>query len=487
MAKEALIKNLNIAIAEKGITPMRTLSGAYFCMCRRESQKRTLELYSKDFAMEFRLFYSERFQVSPHQIDMSKVIDYLEMECYKNTLDYELCHRVYNDNNQCIAYDLNKDDETAVWIEAGECCLVQIEDVLFCRSNTFQNQIQPDFNVKPKELFRFIKKHFNVESRDEVRMLALYLVSCFWGLNINHPILVLIGEKGSSKSTSLRKLERIIDPKTSDLCGIPKGADGLELRLSNSYFCTLDNLSAISRSMSDLLARAATGGSVTKRALYQNTEEIVLNIKAILAVNSVSMVVRESDLLDRSLLINLARVQPEEMKTEEEIWKEFEDDLPQILGCCFQTLALALNDKETMEETKLIRMADFHTVCIRIGKALGLTKEKVSELLWNNQRKVNQQTLDEDVVAQCIIAMMGRQKSYKGSVSELLAELKEIAEENSVSPNYLPKAPNQLSKRLNKIKSNLQQMHGLEYEIEMLEHLRKYELQRKDRKSKAYE
>lgn len=465
MAKEALIKNLNIAIAEKSIFPIRTSFGAYVCTLRRESGKRTLELHSKDFEMEFRLFYSERFQVSPHQIDMSKVIAHLEMECYKNTLDYELCHRVYNGNNQYIAYDLNQDDETAVWIEDGECSLVQIEDVLFCRSNTFQNQVQPDFDVEPKKLFRFIRKHFNVESRDEVHMLALYLVSCFWGLNINHPILVLIGEKGSSKSTSLRKLERIIDPKTSDLCGIPKGADGLELRLSNSYFCTLDNLSSISRSMSDLLARAATGGSVTKRALYQNTEEIILNIKTILAVNSVSMIVRESDLLDRSLLINLVRIPPEEMKTEEEIWVEFEHDLPQILGCCFQILALALNDRKTIINTEFVRMADFHAVCIRIGKVLGMKEEKVSKLLWNNQRKVNQQTLDEDVVAQCIIAMMGGQKSYKGSVSDLLVELRRIAEKNSISPNYLPKAPNQLSKRLNKIKSNLQQMHGIEYEI----------------------
>lgn len=61
--------------------------------------------------------------------------------------------------------------------------------------------------------------------------------------------------------------------------------------------------------------------------------------------------------------------------------------------------------------------------------------------------------------------MMNSQERYKGSVSELLAALRTIAEENSVSPNYLPKAPNQLSKRLNKIKSNLQQMYGIEYEI----------------------
>lgn len=62
---------------------------------------------------------------------------------------------------------------------------------------------------------------------------------------------------------------------------MPKGADGLELRLSNSYFVALDNLSSISRNVSDTIARAVTGGSVTKRALYHNTKEIVLDIKAL--------------------------------------------------------------------------------------------------------------------------------------------------------------------------------------------------------------
>lgn len=80
--------------------------------------------------------------------------------------------------------------------------------------------------------------------------------------------------------------------KVSDLCGMPKGADGLELRLSNSYFVALDNLSSISRNVSDTIARAVTGGSVTKRALYHNTKEIVLDIKALVAINGVSLVAK---------------------------------------------------------------------------------------------------------------------------------------------------------------------------------------------------
>jgi hypothetical protein len=256
--------------------------------------------------MELRLFYQKNFGINIGQSDIDKVIEYLELVAYKNKLDYELSHRIfYNDN--LIIYDLNQQDNSVVWIQDGNCSVEVTESILFARNKMFANQVEPDFDVKPKSLLKLISKHFDMEEKDR-KMFALYLVTCFMGLSINHPVIIFVGEKGAGKSTALRKLERIVDPKQTDLCGIPKGADGLELRLSNSYFVALDNLSFISRNVSDTLARAVTGGSVTKRALYQNTEEISLNIKALLAINSVSMVVKESDLLDRSLLINLKRI-----------------------------------------------------------------------------------------------------------------------------------------------------------------------------------
>ena len=93
-----------------------------------------------------------------------------------------------------------------------------------------------------------MRKHFNLSSDREVKLLTLYLVTSLWGLRINHPILVLTGEKGSSKSSSFKKLEELIDPKSSELgSGIPRGSDGLEVRLYNGYFVTFDNLSSLSR------------------------------------------------------------------------------------------------------------------------------------------------------------------------------------------------------------------------------------------------
>ena len=156
-------------------------------------------------------------------------------------------------------------------------------------------------------------------------------------------------------------------------------------RSYNGYFVTFDNLSSLSRKISDILAVAVTGGSFSKRALYRNADEIVLDLKAIVAVNGVSLVAKESDLLDRSVILTLKRIAPDKVLTEEELWAEFEKDRPKMLGACFNVLAAALNDMEEVQVRNKIRMADFHVACVKVGRVLGISEEEVSDILWENK------------------------------------------------------------------------------------------------------
>ena len=54
---------------------------------------------------------------------------------------------------------------------------------------------------------------------------------------------------------------------------------------------------------------------------------------------------------------------------------------------------------------------------------------------------------------------------YRNSVTGLLQDLTAVAECNGLSWTVLPKLPNQLSKRLNKLKSNLESSYGIYYKI----------------------
>lgn len=473
-------KNIEILLEKDLIKIVIDKDGIYYGMIKNKTDMvRAYPLYSNDFKIALKKLFWSKFNEVLITQEVQYALEIIEIIGTENMEEIEMTKRIFNNGYQ-YAYELNSTEGTAVWLEQGEVSIEKVEGIIFRHSANYANQVQPNFDVIPEKLLSYMRVHFNMNSDKEVKLLTLFLVTSFWGLGISHPILVLTGEKGSSKSTTLRKLEKLIDPKSCDLGGgIPKGSDGLELRLSNSYFVTLDNLSTISRKISDTLAISATGGSVTKRALYRDTDEIVLDLKAVIAINGVSLVAKESDLLDRSLIIKLKRISPKEMKTEEEMWNEFETDRPDILGCCFKTLAIALNDNEPIKTQELIRMADFHVACIKVGRALGISEEEVSEILWENQSNVNKCTLDEDIVALCVIELMRNKKSYRNSVSGLLCELQDIAYENGMTNMVLPKTPNHLSNRLNKVKSNLQSEYGISYAIKNVGTFKEISIQKK--------
>ena len=465
MKENDLYDNIQLLFKRDEIKIVKDTSGILYGLLRgSHGIFKAYPMTTNEFKVAFKKVYLNYFNDLLSTQAVLSICEMLEVMAVDNAETVETCKRIYNNNGQ-YAYELNAEDGTVVWIEDGEISIEQIEGILFKHSVNYANQVTPDFNVEHTELLSYIEKHFHLGSDKEIKLFALFLVTCLWGLEINHPLLVITGEKGSSKSTTLRKIEKLIDPKSSDLGGISKGADGLELKLANSYFVSLDNLSSLSRRISDTLAVAITGGSVNKRALYKNTDEIVFNIKAVVAINGVSLVARESDLLDRSLIITLKRLSSKEIITEEELWEEFEKDRPAILGCCFQVLAIALNDSEPIETEEKIRMADFHVACIKVGRALGIPENEVTDILWTNQKNINKHTLDEDPVSLCVIELMSKRGTYTNSMSHLLCDLQDIAIENGMPFRILPKTPNHLRMRLDKVQSNLQSECGITFTV----------------------
>ena len=78
---------------------------------------------------------------------------------------------------------------------------------------------------------------------------------------------------------------------------------------------------------------------------------------------------------------------------------------------------------------------------------------------------MNRQSIDEDIVACCLLELMSHEKEYVNSVTGLLCDLSRIAYQNGIVSSTLPKTPNHLSKRLSKIRSNLQSEYNITYHI----------------------
>ena len=364
--------------------------------------------------------------------------------------------------NGTAYYDLNDKEKRVIRITKEGWDIEHKTDVLFYRHKTMSEQVVP---VKGATNLSILDKHYKFKHADEKILHHVSLITKFLP-HIPHPIDVVHGEKGASKTTSLRKDKSIVDPDRCDIWTLPKTRDDLAVLLDKHYFLCFDNLSGISTEMSDLLCMASTGGTYIKRKLYSNNDETVLEFMQPVSLNGVNMVVTKSDLLDRSLLLELDRLSASECKTERELWDDFNADKPKILGMIFSILSKAMRLFPTIKLDKLGRMADFTLWAYAIAEAAGIGGEKFLDAYRRNQEKGNDEAIESHPIAYAIVKFMDARTEWIGTATELLKKLVEIANDEEIdTKSYLwVKQPNQLSRKIREVKSNLEQ-RGLCIEI----------------------
>jgi hypothetical protein len=173
------------------------------------------------------------------------------------------------------------------------------------------DRLQDFANIEPGELVLLIG------------WLAAALRSCG-----PYPVLVLIGEQGSAKSTLARQARRLTDPHACPLRGEPKESRDLMVAAVNTWVVALDNLSTIWPWLSDSLCRLSTGGGFATRTLYSNDEETFLDAMRPVVLNGITDFVNRGDLVDRSLFLHLAVIPEQRRRTEGEFWRDFGDSSP---------------------------------------------------------------------------------------------------------------------------------------------------------------
>lgn len=465
-SNKKLYKNLKSLLDEGLLALVKDKHENLYAKIYIEDELAGMELIgSKQFIPLFKELYFGKFKDFLGNQDMQLILEMLAMEGRKVTEKIKLCKRIYRDE-KIYLYELNMETNTVVWIENGVVSIENIEDVCFKHSQNDANQVIPDLSVGVGKLFLLLRKHFKFQSDSDLKLFMLYLVSCFLGLEeIQHPILVLKGEKGASKSTTMRMLSKIISPQITDLSGQFNNLDDLQLNMANSYMVTLDNMREIPKKVSDVLCRVVTGGSYQKRKLYTDNEMLNLDLNCLVVISSIVMPIKEPDLVDRSLILELQRIDAKERISENIIWKEFNKDLPQILGSIFKIVAKVLQDTTPIENVYYIRLVDFHQACLRIGKAYGLKYNDVNALLYGHRSEVNHTLICDDVAIGCFVQFMIQQKKFSSSMTQLLYKLYEVAERKEIPLTDMPKQANQLSRKLNRVKSNLEETYNIYFEI----------------------
>jgi hypothetical protein len=353
-------------------------------------------------------------------------------------------------------YDLADKEWGTVKITSDGWSVIENPPTIFKRQQHQASQVQPASGGNIRTLLQFV----NITDESQQLLFLVLLVSYFIP-DFPHPICYVYGPQGSAKSTISKIVRKLVDPSRMEVLSLPKKEEELVQVLSHHYMLFFDNVGRIPDSLGDLLCRAVTGSGFSKRQLYSDDDDIIYTIRANVGVNGINLTSSKPDLLERSILFELRRVEKNKRREESQLIKDFERERPNILGSIFDALAKGLALKPLMHVDALPRMADFALWGCALAEAMGYTKEAFLEAYAQNIESQNDEVLGEHIEPELLRSFMADQETWTGSASELLEHLRRIAGDMHISESDLPKTANAFSRKLSKLKTNLEEI-GIE-------------------------
>jgi hypothetical protein len=205
--------------------------------------------------------------------------------------------------------------------------------------------------------------------------------------------------------------------------------------------------------------------------LYTDSEEALFNVTRPIILNGIDDLATRGDLVDRSIIINLPRINGESRKLERDIEREFEAAKPKIFGSILNLLSGILATKGSIRLPSYSRMADFENwICVaEIGAVLK------NEKLWNpgrfssvygeNRKSASVNCLEAEPLTGLIEKLIDRfPPVWEGCATDLLSMFVRMADVFKMNKSILPNSPNWLVNRLKRIAPNLRDA-GIEIEF----------------------
>jgi hypothetical protein len=358
-----------------------------------------------------------------------------------------------------VYVDLGNDRWDAVRITREGFEVVTNPPVRFVRKAGFATLPYPQAGGTIEDLRTFL----NLATDGDFMLVAAWAAFSLspWG---PYPVLVLQGEQGSAKSTTVRVLRSLVDPAVEPLRALPRNERDLAIAAGNAWVLAFDNLSGIRDQLSDALCRLATGGGFATRQLYTDDEEIIFSAKRPIILNGIDDIATRGDLQERSVLVSLPSI-PEERRVEESaFWADFEAAKPRVFGALLEGVSAVLRNAEAVHLERKPRMADFAVGATAMEGTFGWEPGSFVEVYARNRLQASEVLLSNEPLTDAIEKLLEWEgvPDWSGTATELQKALGRHADDEIKRSRAWPKGPQALSRRLKRIAPALRTA-GIEY------------------------
>jgi hypothetical protein len=249
----------------------------------------------------------------------------------------------------------------------------------------------------------------------------------------------------------------LIDPARAPSRTPPDSERDLVIAADNAWVISIGNLSGLANWLSDALCRLSTDGGFGTRELYKNREEIIFESKRPIILNGIDDIAERQDLNDRALVIRLLPIPPSKRKTEDRLMADFETKRPRIFGALLTALSAALRNRNGVDLSEKPRMADFLEFVTAAETGLGLQEGSMVAAYKSYRMEAVLDSIESDDLAAAVSRFMEPIDRWEGTATDLLGLLGEGVTQDVRRGKRWPKAPNVLSKRLNRLATFLRE------------------------------
>ncbi len=270
-------------------------------------------------------------------------------------------------------------------------------------------------------------------------LFSIWFYSLFFdSIMRTRPILTMLGEQGSGKSSTLRWLGILLYGPHFDVTPLPHKSDDFDVAITNSDFLAVDNADSRRPWLEDRLAIVATGAQIKRRILYTTNDPVSIRVRCALGITARTPRFHRPDVAQRLLMMKVAPLSPHQFRSESVMVEEILDNrdlmMTEAVGQIQEVLE-ALQTQEGYQGTGGLRMADFGNFAMKIARHTGKEAE-AQAILSKLTAEQSTFALEDDIVFELLPRWIERNRETEVTYAELCDALAKLAAADGIDFMY---------------------------------------------------